>query len=153
MFLVAIVFSKKRKRGRRGQLLSVDFLVASALLAVCVGVLLQYNEFLQSNAATAALVADNKAEAIAALLHSSEQQRIPREAVYCARRVLASGETQRIAGDCDAFSCGRVVFSARRIEACVPSPSPAITPAPSPAPSPLPSPALEACVLEVRTCS
>jgi hypothetical protein len=119
----------------RGQLLSVDFLVAVSLIAVCIGVLLQLSEFAHSRAETAAFLADNEAESIAALLHDGQSARIPAGAVYCARRVLLSGEVQSVHGNCDLFSCGRAVFSARRLESCVNAVG-----------------GVEACVLEVRTC-
>lgn len=118
--------------------MSVDFLVAVSLITVCIGLLLQFNEFAHARADAAAFLASNEAEAIAALLHDGNQARLPAAAVYCARRVLLGGEIQGVQGarDCDSFSCGRAVFSARRIESCVNSLGEA-----------------EACVLEVRTCS
>ena len=130
-----------RGRRRKAQLLSVDFIVAVSLIAVCIGVLLQFNELAHSRADSAAFVADNKAEAIAALVAGGEN--VPANTGYCARRVLTDGSIQPVNGDCEEFSCGRGVFVSRRIEACVPSPT-ATPPAPSPPPV--------ACVLEVRTC-
>ncbi len=133
------------RRGSRGQLLSVDFLVAVSITAVCIGALLQLNEFSHSRADAEAFLADNKAEAIASFLHGGGSAAVPAGNVYCGRRVLLGGEVQGVAGagGCDSFSCGRAVFTARRIESCFPSPS-ATPPAPTPPPV--------ACVLEVRTC-
>ena len=135
--------SEKREAGRRAQLLSVDFLVAVSILTVCMGAMLQFNEFSHSRAELAAFLANNKAESIAALIHDEGVQAVPSNTEYCARRVLLTQEIQPAHNDCATFSCNsRGVFSARRLESCIPSP--AAPPAPSPTPV--------ACVLEVRTC-
>ncbi len=136
--------NEKRGAARRAQLLSVDFLVAVSILAVCVGAIMQFNEFSHSRAELAAFLANNKAESIAALIHDEGFQAVPPNTEYCARHVFLEGGVQQIQevfGDCSGFSCSsRGVFSARRLESCVPSPT--ATPVPSPV----------ACVLEVRAC-
>lgn len=119
--------------------MSVDFLVAVSILTVCVGAVMQFNELSHSRAELSAVLANNKAESIAALIHDEGVQAVPQNFEYCARRVLATHEIQPVWDDCGSFSCdGRGVFSARRLESCE-SEDPAVTQA-------------VACVLEVRTC-
>ncbi len=126
----------------KAQLLSVDFLIAVLLITVCVGVLLQFNEASLNRAGSAAFLADNKAEAIAALLHDGSA--VPNNAVYCVRFVLPDGVIQEPYGGCGGLpSCGRGVFVARRLARCEPSPT---------ATPPVPSPSPVACLMEVKTC-
>jgi hypothetical protein len=134
---------ERNERKRKAQLLSVDFLVAVALITVCVGVLLQFNEASLNHAGSSAFLSDNKAESIAALLQDGKT--VPVNAVYCVRYALPDGVIQQPSGGCgDLSSCGgRGVFVARRFTRCEPSP----TALPS-----VPSPSPVACLMEVKTC-
>jgi hypothetical protein len=143
VFLVLIalfafaLFSSARRKTRRGQLLSVDFLIAVSLVAVCLGVLLQFNEATTNRALASAALANNEAESIAALLRAGKA--VPQHAVYCAQQTLSNGLIKSVRGDCSSFSCGgRAVFAARRLSVCEDD---SVDP-----------PVMRACVLEVKSC-
>ncbi len=114
--------TKRATRAQRGQLLSIDFLIAVSLLVFALALFTQYLERTQTRFSEYAEFSSNDAEAIAASLAGEGNLSNPKE--YC---LQFSNGSRYDHGGC---VCPKNVFTARRLTLCEG----------------------EACVMEVHTC-
>jgi hypothetical protein len=109
-------------RMKKGQLFTMDFMVAVAMLTAGIGFTLQLNELVHRNASLQAELVSNNADVIAEAFALNRTLSAPVN--FC--RYYGNGTT-----DCTSFSCAKNIFSARRLVPCIGS---------------------SVCLLEVRTC-
>ncbi|MFH1200546.1 MAG: hypothetical protein V1708_05765 [Candidatus Micrarchaeota archaeon] len=112
----------------RAQVFSIDFVMASAILLLCLGIALQVTDMAQRNASQYAALQTNNAEAIAANLTAGGQG-IPgfrNYTPYCFKRSGFPNENT-----CGGFSCVGNTHAAIRLVNCAGAP----------------------CTIEVRACA
>jgi len=113
----------KHGRHERGQLLSVDFLIAVSLLIASLALFTQYLERTQTRFSERVELSTNNAEVIAASLAGEGTLSNPQK--YC---LQFSNDSKQY--DYGACNCPKNIFTARRLTSCENT----------------------ACVMEVRTC-